>query len=146
MREVTKTNQNIKHFSILLLAAFAAVYIFWGSTVSRHQYAIETLPPFLMAGSRFISPVRVLYIGRVFQKITKSRVCSLAHELLVGTLLLLAETAGVVLAQHYIYVRARRAARRHRAVLIVLLGWLWLKGARPNWKVALRTSVGFVGV
>ncbi|HEX8248298.1 MAG TPA: EamA family transporter, partial [Pyrinomonadaceae bacterium] len=29
---------------------------------------------------------------------------------------------------------------------IVLLGWLWLKGARPNLKVALGLIVGFLGV
>ena len=36
-----------------LLAAFLAVYIIWGSTYLGIRFAIETLPPFLMAGSRF---------------------------------------------------------------------------------------------
>ena len=40
--------------TIILIAAFAAVYIFWGSTYLAIKYAIETLPPFLMAGWRFV--------------------------------------------------------------------------------------------
>jgi drug/metabolite transporter (DMT)-like permease len=27
-----------------------------------------------------------------------------------------------------------------------LLGWLWLKGARPNWQVAVGLLIGFIGV
>ena len=34
--------------------ALAAVYIVWGSTYLAIRFAIETLPPFLMAGSRFV--------------------------------------------------------------------------------------------
>ena len=44
---------------VLLVAAFAAVYIFWGSTYLAIKYAIETLPPFLMAGARFEGPAIV---------------------------------------------------------------------------------------
>ncbi len=40
-----------------LLLAFAAVYVLWGSTYIAIKFAIETLPPFLMAG------VRVLIAG-----------------------------------------------------------------------------------
>src|SRR5262245_1556576 len=29
---------------------------------------------------------------------------------------------------------------------VVLLSWLWLKGARPDWKVALGLLIGFAGV
>ena len=35
-----------------VIAAFATVYLIWGSTYLGIRYAIETIPPFLMAGSR----------------------------------------------------------------------------------------------
>ncbi len=62
MQETTKTNQNIKQLSILMIAAFAAIYFFWGSTYLAIKYAIETLPPFLMAGSRFLIAGSILYV------------------------------------------------------------------------------------
>ena len=38
----------------LLVAAFAAVYLLWGSTYLAIKYAIATMPPLLMAGARFV--------------------------------------------------------------------------------------------
>ena len=40
------------HPRILVLAAFATVYLVWGSTYFAIRIAIETLPPFLFAGVR----------------------------------------------------------------------------------------------
>jgi len=48
--------------SLLLVAAFAAVYVFWGSTYLAIRFAIETLPPFMMAGSRFLVAGSLLLI------------------------------------------------------------------------------------
>src|SRR5262249_56530226 len=44
-----------------IVAAFAAVYLVWGSTYLAIRYAVETMPPFLMAGGRFIVSGAVLY-------------------------------------------------------------------------------------
>ena len=38
---------------LMLGAAFAAIYLIWGSTYLAIKYAIETVPPFLMTGTRF---------------------------------------------------------------------------------------------
>ena len=37
----------------LVIAAFAAVYLIWGSTYLGIKYAIETIPPFMMVSIRF---------------------------------------------------------------------------------------------
>jgi len=44
-----------------VIAAFAAVYLIWGSTYLAIRFAIETLPPFLMAGVRFLIAGGLLY-------------------------------------------------------------------------------------
>ncbi len=38
----------------MIIAAFAAIYLIWGSTYLGILIAIETIPPFLMAGTRFL--------------------------------------------------------------------------------------------
>ena len=45
-----------------LIAAFAAVYIVWGSTYLAIKFAVETLPPLLMAGARFLVSGVILLI------------------------------------------------------------------------------------
>lgn len=42
-------------------AAFAAVYIIWGSTYLAISFVIETLPPFFMASTRFLVAGLMLY-------------------------------------------------------------------------------------
>lgn len=44
-----------------LLLAFAAIYLLWGSTYLAIRMAIDTLPPFLMAGSRLFTAGAILY-------------------------------------------------------------------------------------
>jgi drug/metabolite transporter (DMT)-like permease len=44
-----------------LLLAFAAIYVLWGSTYLAIRLAIDTLPPFLMAGSRFLVAGAILF-------------------------------------------------------------------------------------
>src|SRR5690606_31993359 len=45
--------QTSSRFSWKLIAAFAAVYVIWGSTYLAIHFAIDTMPPLLMLGTRF---------------------------------------------------------------------------------------------
>ena len=60
--------------------------------------------------------------------------------------MLLGGNGGVVLAQHYISSSLAALLVATEPFWIVLLSWLWLKGTRPNWKVAFGLLIGFVGV
>lgn len=42
--------------------ALAAVYLIWGSTYLAIRVAIGTMPPFLMAGGRFLIAGTALYL------------------------------------------------------------------------------------
>jgi drug/metabolite transporter (DMT)-like permease len=44
-----------------IIAAFAAVYVLWGSTYLTIRFAVETIPPFLMAGTRHLTAGLLLY-------------------------------------------------------------------------------------
>ncbi|HEY1951193.1 MAG TPA: hypothetical protein VGG76_00175, partial [Gemmatimonadaceae bacterium] len=44
-----------------IVAAFAAIYIIWGSTYLAIRYADQTIPPFLMGGVRFLISGAMLY-------------------------------------------------------------------------------------
>jgi drug/metabolite transporter (DMT)-like permease len=46
---------------VKLLLAFACIYVVWGSTYLAIRVAVETLPPFLMAGTRFLIAGAFLY-------------------------------------------------------------------------------------
>jgi drug/metabolite transporter (DMT)-like permease len=44
-----------------LVLAFLAVYLIWGSTYLAIRVAEETLPPFFMAGTRFVVAGLILF-------------------------------------------------------------------------------------
>ena len=142
-----QTRADNKRNLIVLLAAFAAVYIFWGSTYLAIKYAMQTLPPFLMAGSRFAFAGTLLYLWARFSKdYEKPKAVHWRTSFIVGTLLLLGGNGGVVLAQHYISSSMAALLVATEPLWIVILSWLWLKSGRPNWKVALGLLIGFAGV
>ena len=131
----------------LLIAAFAAIYILWGSTYLAIKYAIETLPSFIMTGARFLVAGATLFmVGRFSKDYEKPTFSEWRASFVVGTLLFLGGTGGVVLAEHYIPSSLAALLVATEPSWIVLLSWLWLKGARPNWKVALGLLIGFAGV
>jgi drug/metabolite transporter (DMT)-like permease len=41
--------------------ALGAVYLIWGSTYLAIRFAIETIPPFLMASARYLTAGAMLY-------------------------------------------------------------------------------------
>src|SRR6266545_4637159 len=55
-------DQRPTHSRVKLLLAFAAIYLLWGSTYLAMRLAIDTVPPFLMAGSRFLVAGSLLYL------------------------------------------------------------------------------------
>jgi drug/metabolite transporter (DMT)-like permease len=88
-----------------VIAAFAAVYIIWGSTYLFIRIAVETMPPLLMAGIRF------LIAGAVLLAIT-SRMGGAARDpigwpqwratAIIGGLLLLGGNGGVSFGEQYV--------------------------------------------
>jgi drug/metabolite transporter (DMT)-like permease len=143
--QITKINPN--RSLVLLIAAFAAVYIFWGSTYLAIKYAIETLPPFLMAGMRFVIAGSILLIWARFAKdYERPKAAHWRTSFIVGTLLLLGGNGGVVYAERHLSSSLAALLVATEPFWIVLLSWLWLKGARPNAKAVIGLAIGFFGV
>jgi drug/metabolite transporter (DMT)-like permease len=132
---------------MLLLVAFAAVYLVWGSTYLAVKYAIATLPPLLMAGARFLLAGLVMSaVGRASAEYEKPTAAQWRTSFVVGALLLVGGNGGVVLAERYIPSSLAALLVAVEPFWIVLLGWLWLHQPRPSGKVLLGLLLGFGGV
>ena len=132
---------------LVLIAAFAAVYIFWGSTYLAIKYAIETMPPFIMAGSRFLLAGGLLFVVSLFTK--DFEMPTWRHwrtSLIVGTLLLLGGNGGVVFAEKYLSSSVAALLVATEPFWIVILSWVWLGNGRPTRRVVLGLFTGFIGV
>jgi drug/metabolite transporter (DMT)-like permease len=85
-----------------LVAAFAAVYVLWGSTYLGIRFAIETLPPFLTMGLRFMAAGAVMYAWARLRGAPRPSRREWGGGAVTGSLLFLCGTGAVVWAERVI--------------------------------------------
>src|SRR5207253_345337 len=82
---------------IRIVIAFAALYLIWGSTYLGIRFAIETIPPFLMAGTRFLIAGLIMYAIAWSQGIGKSSWANWRTSFIIGACFLLGGKGGIAL-------------------------------------------------
>jgi len=122
------------------------VYILWGSTYLAIRFAVETIPPFLMAGTRFLIAGSILYLWRRAAGDPVPTRRQWQSPALIGLLLLLGGNGMLSWAEQNV----------PSGVAALLIGSvpLWMAaieavrpgGTRPNWIGVLGLVVGFGGI
>ena len=131
---------------VLIVLAFAAIYLLWGSTYLGIRYAIETLPPFLMAGTRFTLAGAILFTWALLHgESIRSSFSQWPKALVIGALLLLGGNGGVTWAERYVASGFAALLVATEPFWVVILNWA-LSHKRPNSKVLLGVFIGLVGV
>ena len=126
--------------------AFAAVYIIWGSTYLAIRYAVETLPPLLFAGSRFLVAGAALYGWGRFRGAAKPPRGAWRTALVIGGLMLLGGNGAVVLAERTVPSGLTALLIATEPLMVVLLDWVRPGGPRPGGRVALGLAFGLSGM
>jgi drug/metabolite transporter (DMT)-like permease len=85
---------------LLLIAAFAALYIIWGSTYLAIRIGVETWPPLLMAAVRFLIAGSLMYGYLRLRGTPAPTWREWRAAAAVGSLLLAFGNGGVTLAEH----------------------------------------------
>ena len=129
-----------------VLAAFAALYIIWGSTYLGIRFAIETMPPFTMAGVRFLAAGAILYAGSRARGAVMPTRPQWRTAAVVGALLLLGGNGGVTWAEQRIPSGIAALLVASTPMWMVVLDALRPGGTRPGWAVVLGLLVGLVGI
>ena len=130
-----------------LLAAFAAVYVIWGSTYLAIRFAVETLPPLLMASARFVlAGVIVLLWARLRDGAAWPTRLEWRVGLISGALLLLGGNGGVSWAEQRVPSGIAALLVAVVPLWMVLLDWLRPGGHRPRAAVFAGIGLGLVGL
>jgi drug/metabolite transporter (DMT)-like permease len=130
----------------LVIAAFAAVYLIWGSTYLGIRLAIDSIPPLLMAGARFLIAGLLLYGVMRARGATAPNKQHWISAFVLGGLLLLAGNGGVSWAQQTVPSGLTALVVAAVPLWIMLVDWLRPKGARPTWLVLAGLAAGFAGI
>jgi drug/metabolite transporter (DMT)-like permease len=131
---------------VRVLAAFLIVYVIWGSTYLAIRFADETMPPFLMAATRFLLAGAVMYGWLRLRGAQRPTWVHWKSALIVGGLLLFCGNGGVVWAEQTLPSSLAALLVSTVPIWMALLGWLIPGGGRPSWKVGAGLALGFAGV
>ncbi len=130
-----------------VLAAFAAVYVIWGSTYFFIRVAIETMPPLLMVGVRYVVAGSVLLAitsrlpGREQDRIGRRQWRAAA---ITGALLLLGGNGGVAYGEQFIPTGMTALVVATVPVWIAVFGALFLRG-RLHGLAVVGLGLGLLG-
>lgn len=128
-----------------LAAALAAVYLIWGSTYLAIRFAIETIPPFLMGGTRFLAAGGTMYVVLRLSGAPRPTGRQWFGAFVVGALLLLGGNGGVVWAEQRVPSGLAALIIATEPLWVVLVDWARPGGARPTKTEGFGLMVGFAG-
>lgn len=126
--------------------ALVAVYLFWGGTYLGMKVAVESMPPFLMAGARFFSAGVVLYILSRLGGARRPMLKEWRSAAIVGALLLLGGNGVVAWAEQRVSSSVASLIVAAVPVWMLLIGWLGRGGKRPGAGVIAGIVLGFLGI
>ena len=129
-----------------LIAAFATVYLVWGSTYLAIRYAIVTIPPFLMAGVRFLIAGSILYTWSRLRTTERVTAQHWRNAVVIGILLLTCGNGGVTWAEQRVPSGITALLVATVPLWMVILLWIRPGGKRPTAGVALGVVVGLIGM
>jgi drug/metabolite transporter (DMT)-like permease len=132
---------------LLAWAALGVVYVVWGSTYLAIRFSVETMPPLLSGGARFLVSGALLcaavlvFAGRSGLRMTRAQFGTAA---LVGLLLPAWGNGLVVVAVQH--VASGLAALLVASVPLYVVVLRRITGQRPPPVTLVGVSVGFVGL
>ncbi len=127
-------------------AALIVLYILWGSTYLAIHFAIQTIPPLLSAGTRFLVAGAILYIWSRLRGDPAPKRVEWRSASIIGFLLLTFGNGGLVWAEQRIPSGIAALFIATAPLWMVLIDALRPGGTRANWLTWLGVLVGLAGI
>jgi drug/metabolite transporter (DMT)-like permease len=129
-----------------VIAAFAAVYLIWGSTYLAIRYAVTTIPPFLMGGSRFLVAGLLLYGFTRLRGAARPTGAQWRAALVTGVLLLVGGNGAVIWSEQHVASGLVALIVAIVPLWMVIFDWARPGGVRPPPAVFVGLGLGLVGL
>jgi drug/metabolite transporter (DMT)-like permease len=130
---------------LLLVLAFAAIYVIWGSTYFAIRVAVDSFPPFLMAGSRFLVAGAALFAWARWRGAPAPTSRNWRGALVVGGLLLLGGNGIVTWSEQWLDSGLTALIVATVPLWMALFASLGAHGHRPPRLALLGLALGFAG-
>lgn len=127
-------------------AALIAVYIVWGSTYLAISFAIKTIPPFVMAGLRFVVAGTILLVWRMAAGDPMPTGREWRAAAILGLFLLVGGNGGVVWSEQRVPSSVAALMVSTVPLWIIVLDAIRPGGQKPARPEVAGILIGFAGV
>jgi drug/metabolite transporter (DMT)-like permease len=141
LRFYNKENQRL-----LKLLAFITIYFVWGITYLAIRLAIDTIPPFLMAGIRFTIAGVLFFVWCLWRFDKKPGLKDWGNAAIPGILMFVFGNGSLTWSEQFIPSGLAALIIATISIWMVLLDWLIYKGKRPDKFTVAAISLGIAGV
>ncbi|MFC7667490.1 EamA family transporter [Hymenobacter humi] len=131
---------------VALFTAFAAVYLIWGSTYLVMKFAVASMPPLLMAGTRYGLAGGLLYAFMRMRGEPRPSWRGWGHAFVIGICLLGFGNGGTTFGVLYLPSGTTSLLVATVPMFLALLGWLSGVTPRPTRWVTLGLAAGMLGM
>jgi drug/metabolite transporter (DMT)-like permease len=131
---------------VALGLGFAAIYLIWGSTYLAIRFGVQTLPPFLMAATRFAVPGAVIYASLRRRGEPRPTGAQWRQAAVVGALMLLGGNGLVSWAEQWVPSGLAALIIASVPLSMGAMNWLVEPAARPGARGIAGVLLGFAGV
>ncbi len=129
-----------------IIAAFASIYLVWGSTYLAISYAVETIPPFIMGGTRFVISGAMLYLWARSRGAPRPTRLHWRNGIIAGGFLLLGGNGAVVWAEQFVPSGLTALLVSILPFWLVIIEWVRPPRRRPSGAVLIGLILGFAGI
>ena len=143
----TPDSASLRPTPFRIALALGIVYVVWGSTYLAIRFAIETVPPLLMASIRYLIAGGALYVWVLARgEASRPTRAHWAAATLLGSLFFLGGNGGVTWAEQVVPSGLASLVIATTPLWLVLFEWLRTRGARPDAMTSIGLLLGFTGV
>lgn len=136
----------INKTSLKKVIAFALVYIIWGTTYLAIRFAIQTIPPFLMAGIRFTTAGLLFYSWCYLYFDKKPDLADWRKAAIPGVLMFVFGNGSLTWSEQFIPSGLAALIIATLPIWMVILDWFVYKGKRPDILTIIGIFLGLIGV
>ena len=139
-------NSSVTPSRTALVLAFAAIYLIWGSTYLGIRVAVQSMPPFLMAGFRFAIAGMLIFGFLRLKGAAWPTAMQWRDQVIIGVFLLLGGNAIVSWSEQRTPSGITSLILGASPLVMVLLEWIRPGGKRPTISLLLGVAVGIFGI
>ncbi|MFA0889153.1 MAG: EamA family transporter [Synergistales bacterium] len=128
-----------------ILAAYAAIYFIWGSTYLGIRFTVETMPPFLSGGLRFLAAGAALFAWGWIRGTERPTRSGWVNAAKLAAIMILLGYGGVMWAEQVVPSGIAALIISVEPLWFFVLDWLVFKSARPRLREWAGLALGFAG-